>query len=56
MNVDIVELGVNPLPYHSDENNPDTESGKATWTDLSKTLKGSDSILVISPERGGMVP
>ena len=53
---DIIDLWVDHLPYWDELHNPNSELGIEAWEKHSKILQESDWVIVISPERWGMVP
>ncbi len=52
----LIDLWESHLPYHTDENNSESESWKLIWEPYHKTLSRSDGIIIVSPERWWMVP
>ena len=50
------DLGECPLPPCEEEYPLPQDREPKVWTDMSRELKSSDGIVVVSPEWGGMAP
>lgn len=54
--VDILNLGGNPLPLWDEDFWSDSPKWSSLWGSISQRLVASDGFIIISPEWGGMVP